>query len=538
MNLDVTDYRSLRSGFLRSSRANPGDPALFVAGVTRTYEEIEQTARLWSGAMLQSAGRPLQRVGILASRSEVAYAGTLAALFSGATFVPLNKRFPVERNRAMARRAELDAIIVDRTSASQLEGILQGWDSPPIVLSPDQGVADEMPYATVIDKAALSSATPATLLPPVLSDDIAYLLFTSGTTGEPKGVGVTHANVLHFIDVMSQRFQFKRTDRFSQTFDQTFDLAVFDLFMAWEAGACVYAMQPVDLLAPARFVTKQGLTVWFSVPSVPALMRKSGLLRADSMPTLRWSLFCGEPLPAATAEAWQEAAPNSMVENLYGPTELTIACCTYRWHPASSRSECVNDVVPIGRPFPGLGAIVVDDALQPVTNGEPGELCVCGPQTAPGYWRDPEKTAEKFVELPVDATRTKRFYRTGDRVVRSAQGVYAYLGRADNQVKVSGYRVELAEVEAVMLRDTGVTSAVALGWPIEAGSAKGIVAFACGDKVDAARLTARLRESLPPYMVPSEIHELEQLPLNANGKIDRGALALLLEAAAIAVGPR
>ncbi|HEU4563480.1 MAG TPA: AMP-binding protein, partial [Gemmatimonadaceae bacterium] len=389
-----------------------------------------------------------------------------------------------------------------------------------------------VPAGSLLDAATLAATGPAATLPPVLDDDIAYLLFTSGTTGEPKGVGVTHGNVRHFIEVMSERYRFTPADRVSQTFDQTFDLAVFDLFMAWEAGASVHVLQQLDLLAPGRFIDRHQLTVWFSVPSVPAMMRKTNLLRPDSFPSLRWSLFCGEPLPRATAEAWQAAAPNSVVENLYGPTELTIACFAYRWNAETSPAECAHDVVSIGRPLPGLGALVVDDELRPVRDGEPGELCVCGPQTVPGYWRNPEKTAERFVALDISPDRRKRFYRTGDRVTRSPEGRYTYLGRVDHQVKVSGYRVELAEIESVLLRDGGIASAVAIGWPVEDGSAKGIIAFVTGASANAPALIARAREALPPYMVPSEVHVLEEMPLNANGKIDRAALARMLAARA------
>ena len=161
-----------------------------------------------------------------------------------------------------------------------------------------------------------------------------------------------------------------------------------------------------------------------------------------------------------------DAAPQSTVENLYGPTELTIACLTHRWDPSASPDLCVNEIVPIGRPFAGLTAVVVDDALRPVAPGEPGELCVSGPQTVPGYWNAPDKTVERFVTLQIDGTQTDRFYRTGDRVRQLPGGEYVYLGRIDHQVKVLGHRVELSEIEAVLSRNSGVTQAVAIGWPV------------------------------------------------------------------------
>jgi acyl-coenzyme A synthetase/AMP-(fatty) acid ligase len=242
------------------------------------------------------------------------------------------------------------------------------------------------------------------------------------------------------------------------------------------------------------------------------------------MPTLRWSLFCGEPLPVRTAQLWQEAAPNSVVENQYGPTELTIACFVHRWDSNNSPAICQNDVVPIGRPYPGLGAMLVDENLKPVPDGEPGELCVSGAQTSPGYWRDPAKTAERFLELPISDYERRRFYRTGDRAVRLENGEYIFLGRADYQIKVLGHRVELGEVEAALRQHASVEHAVAVGWPLNQLSADAVLAFVSGNVLDEQALLDRAKEALPPYAVPQKLFIVDQMPLNANGKIDRRAL--------------
>lgn len=484
--MDKTDWRTLRNSFLHSSRLYPDRPALAIKDAVLTYSELERKARALAGQIVRSLGRVPGRIGVFAYRSEAAYVGTLAALFSGAAFVPLNRTFPWERTQEMIVSADLDALVVDEESAAQLAHVPAGKVA--VIRSFDGEMLEE--------------------LPAVIPDEIAYLLFTSGSTGKPKGVPIAHSNVLHFLDVMSKRYCLTPDDRCIQTFDQTFDLSVFDLFMAWSSGACVYVMQPLDLLAPARFINKHEITVWFSVPSVPALMRRKGTLKPGLMPSLRWSLFCGEPLPTETARLWQEAAPNSTVENLYGPTELTIACMVHRFTEASPDE---NGTVPIGRPFPGIGVTVRD-----------GELCVCGPQTCPGYWRDEEKTRERF--FTEDGIR---FYRTGDRVKRLETGDYLHLGRTDFQVKVLGHRVELGEIEAA-LRRGGAVDAVAFGWPIEGGSAQAIVAFVTGE-VAAEALLGSARARLPAYMVPREIRPLEMMPLNENGKIDRKALENVLE---------
>jgi amino acid adenylation domain-containing protein len=351
----------------------------------------------------------------------------------------------------------------------------------------------------------------------VAPDDIAYLLFTSGSTGAPKGVPVTHANVRAFLAANQERYRLTPDDRLTQTFDQTFDLSVFDLFMAWEHGARVCAMEPIEILAPFRYLERNGITVWFSVPSVAAMLRKRGALRPGTMPTLRWSLFCGEALPRATAEAWQAAAPGSAVENLYGPTELTIACTAHRWDPATSPAACVHDNVPIGRPYPGLHTLVVDEELTPVPDGETGELCVAGPQTTPGYWQAPSITAQRWF-----AHRGRTYYRTGD-LVRLRNGEYVCLGRNDQQVKVGGHRVELGEIEAV-LRRAGAVEAVAVLWP-DTDTVGAVVTGA----VDPAALTAACDAALPAYMVPRSVHVVGELPVNGNGKIDRRAVLRRLD---------
>jgi amino acid adenylation domain-containing protein len=522
MNSMPIPDESLRAGFLKQVALRPDAPALVVNDRALSYGELDQTARLWAGAIVGRLGGPAARVGVFGSRSEVSYTAALASLYSGAAFVPLNPRFPPDRTRAMINRADLDAIFVDRLASTQVAAIVDGLEKTPPIWLPESESAGELASAPSLDGE----------LPLLPSDRMAYLLFTSGTSGIPKGVPILHSNVRTFINWAMDRYQFGSGDRFSQTFDQTFDLSVFDLFVAWEAGACVYAISPIDLLAPTRFINKNKLTVWFSVPSVPAQIRKRNLLRSGTLPTLRWSLFCGEPLSRASAEEWQAAAPNSLVENLYGPTELTIACTVHRWDPRTSPGLCVNDMVPIGTPHPGLTAVLVDEDLRPVSDGEPGELCICGAQTSPGYWKDPVRSAERFVKIHAVGLPDEIFYRTGDQARRLPNGEYVCLARTDYQIKVLGFRVELGEIEGVLQTGMGVVQAVALGWPVSEGSAKGIVAFVSGAGIDMTELQNACKASLAGYMVPSKIILVDDMPLNANGKIDRLVLKTRLESGA------
>jgi amino acid adenylation domain-containing protein len=522
---------NVHSGFLRSFELHPDRPALEVEGHTLTYAELHRRAASLAATLAAetpAGGPPLTAV--FAYRSVTAFAGVLAALMGGHGYVPLNRTFPAERNQVMFARAGCRAVIVDAESADQLDAVLAGIEEPLLVLLPEadnvQPLRERWPRHTILGRDDLR---PPDELEPVsvAPDEIAYLLFTSGSTGIPKGVMVAHRNVTAFVDWAVDRYDVTEDDRLSQTFDMTFDLSAFDMFVAWERGACLCCPSATTLINPGKFIRDAGLTMWFSVPSTGVFMRRLGMLKPNRFPTLRWSLFCGEPLPVEVAREWAEAAPGSMVENLYGPTELTIACTVYRWDPDRTPTEAAMGVVPIGEPFPAMCALVVDEQLAEVAPGGEGELTLTGPQVTLGYWRDPEKTAAAFV---VPRGQDAIHYRTGDRVRRpEGDGPLVYLGRMDHQVKVLGHRVELGEVEAVLREESGVDAVIAVGWPPTPSGAGGIVAFVGDESVDVDGLRARVGARLPAYMVPRTVYLLRELPLNANGKFDRKELRQRLE---------
>jgi non-ribosomal peptide synthetase component F len=213
------------------------------------------------------------------------------------------------------------------------------------------------------------------------------------------------------------------------------------------------------MIKPGRFINEARLTGWFSVPSTAMFIGGSG----SSSPHLRLSLFCGEALPLEVVRDWSTAAPNSRIEYIYGPTELTIGCTAYRWDNVTSPPYCEHGIVPIGEPFEDMEALIVDEELREVEAGGEGELIMTGPQLSQGYWRDEEKPRRAFVSLP---GRQSVYYRTGHCVYRAAPDKpIAYLGRADNQIKVLGHRVELGEVESVVRSISGADAVVAIGWP-------------------------------------------------------------------------
>ncbi|HWA36483.1 MAG TPA: amino acid adenylation domain-containing protein [Burkholderiales bacterium] len=516
---------TLPGGFLRSLARFPERPALQLADQVLNYRQLHERAGVLAGTLLRAVpGNEPPLTAVFGHRSVTAYAGVLAALLRGHGYVPLNPAFPADRTRTMLVHSGCRGVIVDASGARELDQVLAGVAPGLTFVLPEHddvsAFAARWPVHRFLGARELGGA--AAPVPAADPDAIAYLLYTSGSTGQPKGVMVAHRNVTRFVDVMVERYGITEHDRFSQTFDLTFDLSAFDMFVAWERGACLCCPTQAQKMFPGKYISDCELTVWFSVPSTVALMSRLRMLGPGKYPRLRWSLFCGEALPADLMRAWAAAAPGSVLENLYGPTELTIACTLYRWDAGRSPAECEQGIVPIGEPYPGMRVLVADEAQKEVPVGEVGELLMTGPQLSLGYYKDPQRTAAAFVTPP---GRPEVFYRTGDRVRRPAEGrPLVYLGRIDNQVKIQGYRVELGEIESVLREEAGVELAVAIGWPLNASGADGIVAFVAGHPEDTRELRERVILRLPPYMQPSEIRVVKEWPLNANGKIDRRAL--------------
>jgi amino acid adenylation domain-containing protein len=520
----------LLSGFLNSSSKFPNRLALEANGETLTYEQLFDRAAALAATLQYFDRGDSDLVAVFAYRSPAAFEGVLGALMSGHGYVPLNQTFPIERTRTMLQRAGCTSLVVDETSEKQLDDLLQGISVPLTVVLPHRdNVLDlilKWPQHCFVGNAEMRPAN-EWRIPKVGIEAVAYLLFTSGSTGMPKGVLVTRANVRAFVDAAMNRYTVCETDRLSQFFDLTFDLSAFDMFMAWETGACICCPSAMEVISPGMFINKAGLTICFSVPSTATFMHRLGALKPNLYPNLRWSLFCGEALPLETAEKWLAAAPNSIVENLYGPTELTIACSVYRFDPSRTPRECEQGVVPIGEALPGTKLLVVDEGLREVAPGATGELIGTGSQRALGYLNDHEKTQAAFVRVP---EHSEIFYRTGDLVRRPIAGEpLTFLGRIDNQIKMRGFRIEPGEIEAALREETGMPFAVAVGWPRTPSGADGIVAFVETDQVDVKPLERKMRTRLPQYMLPREYRFMTELPRNPNGKVDRKALLAMLD---------
>ena len=518
-------------GFLRSAKLFPNRPALFVKGAEYTYAKLEKyAARLANCIKLHSKeNNPFGLV--LAHRSLTAHAALLGILMSGRGYVPLHPSFPASRNRNILSLSGADFIIVGEEAHSILPELLD--DAPPLtVLLPDaedaSEFADRFPNHTFLARPTIFEA--AETAPELTSqaDATAYLLFTSGSTGTPKGVPVSHANGYAFARYIAKRYEVNEHDRVSLTSDLTFDFSVQQLFMPWERGACVCVLPDIALMAPAQFIRSQEVTIWISVPSVVQFAEKLHMLKPNAFPSIRLSMFCGEPLSTHAAQAWLVATPDSELVNLYGPTEAAVAITQFPWDSDTSPQQCEDGIVPIGWVFESQTCLIVSPDLTPVPDGETGELILSGSQVTKEYFNAPEQTAKQYVTLP--DTPDTLWYRTGDLVRKGPDGCMYFKGRADDQVQIRGYRVALQEVACALKEVAETDLAATLAWPVTQGRADAIYGFVAGDiTVKESTLIAACRERLPHYMVPKAIIKLDAFPLSPNGKIDKKALTAILE---------
>lgn len=353
-------------------------------------------------------------------------------------------------------------------------------------------------------------------------DSPAYLLFTSGSTGIPKGVLVSRANLAHYCARIHVLYGFARGDRISQFFDLTFDLSMHDIFCTLLCGATLVVIPPRALLNPIAFIAQKHLNVFFAVPSLLALLQRLGALKENVLPSLKIALFCGEALPLALAQSFARCAPNALIDNLYGPTEATISFMQYRLIGAGGiarhsmpRLHC--DIVPLGLPYQGLFVSLRDERGIEVARGEMGEIWLGGDQVALGYDNDTQKTDEKFI-----FEKGMRWYKTGDLGrFEPALNAFCFCGRADEQVKISGFRVELQEIDIALNKASDVPSRAVV---IEHDGACVLYAVCETRTLDSKKILAFLREILPVYMLPCKIFALDSFPLNSNGKVDRGAI--------------
>lgn len=511
-----------------SAARYPDRPAVVDDERSVTYAELDATANRLAHLLAECGVRPGDRVGLYLEKSLEAVTGIYGILKAGATYVPLDPGAPTARLGTIAGDAGLRCLVTGTEKAGDWPALIAEGASLEalVVLNATDGAVAGPDGLRVFTSTALA-AHPADAPPdvPRSTSDLAYILYTSGSTGVPKGVMLSHLNAMAFVDWGVAEFAVTETDRLSSHAPLHFDLSVFDLYAAARAGAAVVivpgqlALFPVEL---GKWIRDAGITVWYSVPSILTLLVLRGKLAEVELPALRTILFAGEVFPTKHLHRLVELLPHVRFANLFGPTETNV--CT--WYEVPRWAGEPPASIPIGKAIMDVEVFAVREDGTVAPAGEVGELYVRGPTVMQGYWGDAERTARTLLrkwdgppggEFPV--------YRTGDLVHLDENGDWIFLGRRDSQIKSRGYRIELGDIEAALNQHPGVVECAIVAIPDEIVTNRIKAYVVRRSEVGDDELNRFLGERVPRYMAPELYEFRSDLPRSSTGKIDRRALA-------------
>jgi L-proline---[L-prolyl-carrier protein] ligase len=509
-----------------SAARRPDAEAVRLVDQALTYGELDRLSNQIANALIANGVVRGDRVGIYLHKSPSAIAAIFGTMKAGACYVPVDANAPGMRLEEIGRQCAFRALITSHVLYQKLGASFHNECPMNAIFFVDNAPQSDLPLPAFPFAEALPVQSTDDPEVAAIDHDLAYILFTSGSTGTPKGVMLSHLNALTFVDWGATTFGITAEDRLSNHAPFNFDLSVFDIFVAAKAGAAIslvpegLSVFPVQLSA---FIQDQKITVWYSVPMVLTLLQARGKLEERDLSALRLILFAGEVFPTKHLRALMEKLPEKRYANLYGPTETNV-CAYYEVEPLPPEQTAS---IPIGKACANTDLVAINSVGKRVMGpGEEGLLYARGSTVMQGYYGRPENTAASFIPNPFAAGREEKLYCTGDWVTLDENGNYLFVGRKDHMIKTRGYRVELGEIEAVMVAHPAVDEAVALPIPDEAigNTIHAVVTIADSGSLDSMQLMRHCAEKLPAYMVPEKIEFRESLPRTDNGKIDRRRL--------------
>ncbi|TQF15978.1 D-alanine--poly(phosphoribitol) ligase [Myxococcus llanfairpwllgwyngyllgogerychwyrndrobwllllantysiliogogogochensis] len=505
-----------------SARAHSARIAVIDGERTYSYEELEAASNQMARTLRnQGIGRG-DRVGLHLDKSLEAIIGLFGILKAGAAYVPIDPASPEWRLNFIARDCALSGVITIPTWHASLRDVeslrciilVEARPTNTLRVPQEQGAPVTLTWADV----RAQSSAPVEPLAESSPEDLAYILYTSGSTGQPKGVMLSHRAGHAFVDWAFSVAGVRPGDRVSSHAPLHFDLSVFDVF-ATAKGAATLVLVPTSLSVFPReladFIAYKHIAIWYSVPSVLTQLVARGELSRHGFPNLRTVLFAGEVFPLKYLRQLVLTLPRPRYLNLYGPTETNV--CTF--HLVTPADLARSEPLPIGQVCCGDEVFVIRDDGILAGAGEEGELCVAGPTLMSGYWGMEERTRQVLGPIPGHAFA----YRTGDRVIRESGGALCFLGRRDDMVKVRGHRIELSAVEEVLLRHPDVEESAALTLPddLTGNELRAFVVLRDNASTSPQDLRQHCANYLPRYMVPTRIDACEALPKTTTGKKDK-----------------
>jgi amino acid adenylation domain-containing protein len=513
-----------------SAERHPDRPAVQSEGVVLTYRELDDASSSLATALTACGVHPGDRFGMYMPKTARSILITQGASKAGAAYVPIDSNAPARRAAFILGNCAVAGVATTAAKLSQLREFIADMPSIKVVLVVDDNASFE-PIAGV-RVLSWNEAMATAPLPPAgassIENDPAYLLYTSGSTGAPKGVIISHRNSMACVDWAADTFCVQPEDRLSNHAPLHFDLSVLDIYVALRNSACVVMVPdglssfPVEL---AAWIEREQISVWYSVPSALTRLLLHGQLERFDYRRLRTVLFAGEVFPVKYLREVMPRFAHARFYNLYGPTETNV--CTYYEVPAQLPTD--SDIS-IGAACRDTHTFAVTDDGRVADIGEEGELFVRGPTVMLGYWGLDEKTAEMLVDSPLHSSYRQKVYRTGDIVRVEPDGNYRFLGRRDHMVKSRGYRIELGEIEQTIYQDERIKEAVVIAIPDEEIGArlKAVVVAHPGQTVTRSELQGFCLKRLPRYMVPEDFIFEAELPRTSTGKADRQAVQQLV----------
>jgi amino acid adenylation domain-containing protein len=517
-----------------SAGCRPEREAVRFMEASLTYAELDALTNQLARTLLASGVKPGDRVGIYVHKSLSSVIGVFAILKAGGVYVPLDPSAPAKRLAYITRDCEIRVLVTSAEMMTNMPELFsEGSTLDLLILTDSQDhINVKLPPTVPIIQWTEVTRQDSSKVQGMRTNenDLAYILYTSGSTGEPKGVMISHRTIFTFIDWCFETFQMTEHDRVTSHAPLHFDLSTFDIYVTIKAGGTVVIVPESLSVFPVRLadlLQNERITVTYLVPSILSMMVNYGRLDEHDFLALRMILFAGEVFPIKYLRKLKEAIPHAEYYNLYGPTETNV--CTHYKVQAKDVAFDRTEPVPIGVACENIEVFALNDEGHLVKEpGQEGELWACGPCVAQGYWGDKERTARSFLPSPIKTRFDGLAYRTGDIVKLDEDGInWRYIGRRDHMIKSRGYRIELGEIEAALIAHHNVREAAVIALPDEllGNRIKAFVVPAQPNGFTPKDLEAHCVQRLPRYMIPESIEFLAGLPKTSTGKIDRPSLA-------------